>query len=49
MNSQLIIDADPKSGRTNIALLEDAQLVEYKTENINKCFALGDIYDGVFT
>ena len=49
MNSQLIIDADPKSGRTNIALLEDAQLVEYKTENINKGFALGDIYVGVVT
>ena len=49
MNSQLIIDADPKSGRTNIALLEDARLVEYKTENINKGFALGDIYVGVVT
>lgn len=49
MNSQLIIDVDPKKGKTNIALLEDSQLVEYRTESSNKGFALGDIYVGVVT
>lgn len=47
MNSQLIIDVDPKNRRTRIALLEDAQLVEYRTESTNQGFALGDIYLGI--
>lgn len=49
MNSQLIIDVNPTSGRTCIALLEDARLVEYRTESTNQDFALGDIYLGVVT
>lgn len=40
---------DPKDGRTRIALLEDSQLVEYRTESTNQDFALGDIYLGVVT
>lgn len=50
VNSQLIIDVDPKNGQTKIALLEDSKLVEYRTDNRNsKGFSLGDIYVGVVT
>jgi ribonuclease G len=42
---ELIIDSTPDSGVT-IALLQDKQLVELNTEQVNNNYAVGDIYLG---
>jgi len=42
---ELIIDSAPDSGVT-IALLQDKQLVELNTEQVNNNYAVGDIYLG---
>lgn len=45
MVKELIIDSTPDSGVT-IALLQDKQLVELNTEQVNNNYAVGDIYLG---
>ena len=45
MVKELIIDSAPDSGVT-IALLQDKQLVELNTEQVNNNYAVGDIYLG---
>ena len=47
MNSQLIIDVNNRSGESRIALLEDAQLVEYRSVTKQDTISVGDIYLGV--
>ncbi len=46
MNSQLIIDVNPRTEETCIALLEDSQLIEYRSQKKDSSFAVGDIYLG---
>lgn len=46
MNSQLIIDVNPRTEETCIALLEDNQLIEYRSQKKDSSFAVGDIYLG---
>ena len=44
MNSELIIDVKPKE--VSMAVLEDGELVELRTENRNIRYAVGDILLG---
>lgn len=46
MTSQLIIDVNKRSGEVRIALLEDGQLIEYRTQKQNAECSVGDIYLG---
>lgn len=46
MTSQLIIDVNQRSGEAKIALLEDAQLIEFRSQKRNAEFNVGDIYVG---
>ena len=46
MNSQLIVDVNTLSGSAQIALLEDGNLVEVRTQQSGSLFAVGNIYLG---
>ena len=47
MKSELIIDVNGKRGESTVALLEDGQLMEYRTQKQDAGFSMGDIYVGV--
>ena len=46
MNSQLIVDVNSASGSAQIALLEDGNLVEVRTQQSSSLFSVGNIYLG---
>lgn len=46
LNSQLIVDVNTLSGSAQIALLEDGNLVEVRTQQSGSLFAVGNIYLG---
>ena len=46
MNSQLIVDVNTLSGSAQIALLEDGNLVEVRTQQSGSLFSVGNIYLG---
>lgn len=46
MNSQLIVDVNSLSGSAQIALLEDGNLVEMRTQHSKSLFSVGNIYLG---
>ena len=47
MNSQLIVDVNTLSGSAQIALLEDGNLVEVRTQQSVSLFAVFNIYLGL--
>ena len=47
MTSNLIIDLNKQTRETRIALLEDGNLVEFRSQRQNASFSVGDIYLGV--